>query len=196
MEVSKRAVQAMQHVLEALDIDGTDENFRDTPTRFVKVLMHYFQPYNPKDDLSKQFNDSEGHAGNTYAHSLIVQTNIPYRALCAHHLMPVLGIAHVAYIPKQKVVGLSKLARLVYGISHREPSLQEHVGHAVADCLMKHLEAHGAMCVINAEHGCMSCRGVEEPGVATITSAIRGAFVENDAARSEVLQLIQMNCKS
>ena len=189
-------IGALKTVMLQLGLIMDNECSDNTPIRWAKAMNHYVQPYEPKKDLSKAFNEpSSGitSAHGDYAHSLVIQTNIPYRALCAHHLLPVLGIAHVGYVPKDKVVGLSKLARLVYGISHRAPSLQEHVGIAIAEALMEHLGCMGSMCIINAEHACMACRGIEEPGVQTVTSCIRGIFTKRDSLRSEFLQIVQMN---
>ena len=123
---------------------------------------------------------------------MVVQVGIPFRACCAHHLLPVLGQAHVGYIPKDRVVGLSKLARIVYGISHRMPSLQEDVCDEITEALMKYLLPVGAMCVISCEHSCMAARGVEEATgcVQTVTSSIKGIFQENYEAREEFYHLI------
>lgn len=166
-----------------------EEAIENTPTRWLKGIRHFCQPYNPKKDLKVTFTDP---SNNIYDHGIIVQVDIPYRALCAHHLFPVLGVAHVGYIPVRKVVGLSKLARLVYGISHRTPSLQEHVGAEIVRVLEIELECLGAMAIISAEHGCMACRGVEEPNVATVTSHVRGVFMEKAEVRKEFLNLIQI----
>lgn len=172
-----------------------DENFKATPVRFLKYLAHYFQPYDPEKDLSKTFppvvgTDVEGE--ERYASAMVVQTGIPFRAVCAHHLVPVLGTARVGYIPHEKVVGLSKISRLVYGIAHQKPSLQEDVNNQIVDALMKHLKPYGAMAVIEAEHGCMACRGIEEHAVATVTSAVRGVFIKEVAARQEFYELTHM----
>ena len=193
---------AMEEVLTRMGLPADDENFLDTPSRWLKFLRHYMQEYDPKNDLKKaftngpqieelEFNQAGERERLKFEHAMIVQTNIPYRAICAHHLLPVLGTAHVGYIPTKKVVGLSKLSRVVYGISHRLPSLQENVCNEIADALMEHLEALGSMCVISATHGCMECRGVEEPNVATVTSTVRGVFQE-PTQRQEFYQLCQI----
>ncbi len=178
----------MERLLQALGIDLRDQNFKDTPKRWIKFLMEFMQPYDPKDDLSKAFDEK---VRGIYKHALIVQTNIPFQAVCAHHLVPVLGRAHIGYVPKNRVVGLSKLTRLVWGISHRAPSLQEDVGNMIVDALIKHLHAIGAVCVITAEHGCMACRGVAQQEIKTITSSIRGAFIEDSDLRQEFYALLE-----
>ena len=183
-----RMAQYIRNILIDVGIDMEDQNFKDTPQRWISYLQHYLQPYDPREDLSKHFDEV---VKGTYSHSMVVQCNIPFRAVCAHHLVPVLGTAHVGYIPKSKVVGISKLSRLVYGISHRMPSLQEDVCNEVTTALMQHLIPLGAMCVIKAEHGCMACRGVEEQHVYTATASVKGVFVEPEI-RSEFYKLIAL----
>lgn len=175
--------------LKSLGIDLSNQNFADTPKRWVKYLEEFLQPYDPSDDLSKAFNEP---ATSVYSHAIIVQSNIPYQAVCAHHLVPVLGRAHVAYLAHNRVVGLSKLTRLVWGFSHASPSLQEDVGNLVVDALMVHLEAKGAMCIISAEHGCMGCRGVAQQDIQTVTSSIRGLFATDFNIRAEVYDIIKV----
>src|SRR5690606_25326263 len=109
-------------VLEYLGLDLTDENFADTPERWFKYLESFCQPYDPEIDLCKAF---EAPVETAYAHAMVVQTNIPYQAVCAHHLVPVLGFCHLGYIPSGRVVGLSKLTRLVRDVVISAPSLQE-----------------------------------------------------------------------
>ena len=181
----------VDEILKALGLDLDDENFKDTSVRWTKYMKSYLQPYTPQLDLEKAVYEN---VRSEYSHAMVVQAGIPYRAMCAHHLLPVLGTAHVAYIPREKVVGLSKLSRLVYGISHRLPSLQEHVGNEIVDALMQHLKPLGAMCVISAEHGCMAARGVEEATgqIKTVTSSIRGVFIEKHETRAEFYSLVGM----
>ncbi len=181
-------------VLESFELDlFGDPNLIDTPKRWLKFLGHYCQGYNPGEHLSVTFVDAVATEAERawYGHSLVVQSNIPYRAVCAHHLLPVLGTASVGYIPDKKVVGLSKLSRVVYGFSHAQPSLQEHVTNSVTESLMTHLKPLGAMCVIRAEHGCMGCRGVEEPHVVTSTASVKGVFIEKHEARQEFYELMK-----
>lgn len=170
----------------------TDENFKNTAKRFLKYLQDYTQAYDPSVDLGVTFPPKKGKAEEPYDRPIVVQVGIPYRAVCAHHLLPVLGLAHVGYIPTERVVGLSKLTRLVYGISHAMPSLQEDVCDQITDALMEHLKPYGAMCVISAEHGCMSARGVEEASgcIDTVTSSVKGVFIQKHEARTEFYQMV------
>ncbi len=171
----------------------TNENFTHTARRWVKYIHAYTQPYDPTKNLGVTF-PAKATANLVYDRAMVVQAGIPYRAVCAHHLLPVLGTAHVGYIPKDRVVGLSKLARLVYGISHAMPSLQEDVCHSITEALMTHLKPVGAMCVITAEHGCMSARGVEEASgcIKTVTSSIKGVFETKLDAREEFYRLVAL----
>lgn len=179
----------VERILDLCGLDRNDQNFKDTPKRWLKYLLTFCQPYDPKVDLSKSFDEP---TQDVYRHAIIVQSNIPYQAVCAHHLVPVLGRAHVAYLPDKDVVGLSKLTRLVWGFSHATPSLQEDVGNQVVDALMEHLKAKGAMCIISAEHGCMACRGVAQQDIQTITSSIRGLFIDDKDVRREVYDIIKV----
>jgi GTP cyclohydrolase I len=185
---------AEAHVEGAMDylgINRKDENFTDTPKRWVKFILAFMQPYDPATHLKTSFAPKirKTQEGTRYGNALVVQSGIPFQAVCAHHLVPVLGRAAVGYIPVGRVVGLSKLSRLVWGISHRSPSLQEDVTNEVVDALMEHLQPLGAMCVIQAEHGCMACRGFAQQGIDTSTSAIRGVFIDESHARQEFYTL-------
>lgn len=181
----------LKSILEDHEIDTSDPNFKGTPARWLKYLAHYIQPFDPKSVLGITFPPK---GETTFDNAMIVQVGIPYRAVCAHHLVPVLGTAHVGYIPGKSVVGLSKLTRLVYGFSHELPSLQEDVCNAVTDAIVEHLEPLGAMCVISAEHGCMSARGVEEATgcIETVTSSVKGCFAEESAIRDEFYKLVEL----
>ncbi len=195
MGVTENEVQPqayMRVILKDLGINLQDENFKGTPERWLKYLESFLVEYDPGADLGTTF-PLKGASEDVYDSSMIVQTGIPYRAVCAHHLLPVLGTAHIGYIPKARVVGISKLSRLVYGISHAMPSLQEDVTHAVTAHLMHHLNPVGAMCVISAEHGCMSARGVEEATgqTETVTSSLQGIFRDNSMARDEFYRMVR-----
>lgn len=181
-------------LLNAIGLNLSDPNFKDTPARWLKYVGHYMQPFHPKDVLGVTFPPK---GDTTFDNAMIVQVGIPYRAVCAHHLVPVLGTAHVGYLPKENVVGLSKLTRLVYGISHNMPSLQEDVCNAVTDAIMEYLKPLGAMCVITAEHGCMSARGVEEATgcIETVTSSVKGYFAEKAEVRDEFYKLVALKHK-
>ena len=199
-DTSPANVIALENVLCALGLPiGGDENFDNTAHRWLKSVAHYMQPYDPKADLGVTFpvegvQDDDGFDSSVFDSGMVVQSNIPYRALCAHHLLPVLGTAHVGYLPTKRVVGISKLARLVYGISHSMPSLQEDVGFKIAFALENYLETVGSICVISAEHGCMACRGTEEHGVKTNTASLRGAF-KLPEVRQEFYSLLNINAR-
>lgn len=183
--------QYIASVLVEMGIDLNDPNFTHTPMRWLKTLEHYMRPFDAKSVLGVTFPPK----GETkFDNAMIVQVGIPYRAMCAHHLLPVLGTAHVGYIPGESVVGLSKLTRLVYGISHRLPSLQEDVCNEVTAAIMEYLAPLGSVCVISAEHGCMSARGVEEASgcIETVTSSVKGVFAENADIRREFYQLVAL----
>ncbi len=187
------SLDPVRDVFIKLGMDLGDENFAETPQRWVKYILEYMQPFDEKACLSTSFTAPEDDKGaGSYAHAMIVQSNIPYQAVCAHHLVPVLGRAHVGYIAHEKVVGLSKLTRLVHGISHRTPSLQEDVGNSIVHAIMQHLGAKGAMCVIKAEHGCMACRGIARLGISTSTASLRGFFIEKHEARAEFYELVKI----
>jgi len=178
-------------VLTEIGLPLQDDNFRDTAKRWLNLIHEFMVPYDPKEHLETQFPPKLASTleGTRYGQAMVVQHRIPYQGLCAHHLVPVLGHAAVGYIPQNRVVGLSKLTRLVWGISHRSPSLQEDVTNQVVDALVEHLAPLGAMCVVQAEHGCMSCRGVSQQGIITSTSAIRGVFIDEMHAREEFYRM-------
>ena len=123
---------------------------------------------------------------------MIAQSNIPFRMLCEHHLVPAIGRAAIGYIPNKRVVGLSKLTRLVQAVGTERPSLQEYICDKVADLLFEHIDPKGVIVAIKAEHGCMACRGVNSPGVMTMTSSVKGVFRDVPAARDEFFQLTRM----
>lgn len=183
---------ASEHVSHALftqlGMNPEDPNFTNTPTRWVKYLIEFMKPFDAAECLETKFPlEKEGLDSHR---PMVVQSNIPYEAICAHHLVPVLGRVHLGYVPGEYAVGLSKLTRLVQGIAHSAPSLQEDVGDKVADALQEHLGAAGAIVVIQAEHGCMACRGVTRSGIITSTSSVRGVFRDVPQARAEFFNLI------
>lgn len=179
---SLTAYASMEDVLAALGVPLLDPNFQETASRFVKYLQEFMQPYNA-EQLLKCFPVEDDF------HSLVVQSKIPFRAVCAHHLVPFFGHACIGYVPKARVVGLSKLARLVEAVSHSTPSLQEVICDTIANDMQTTLEPHGVIVTIHAEHMCMACRGIAEVGVVTSTASIRGLFKENAILRSEFYEL-------
>lgn len=174
-------------LLGSLGVDLTDENFKETPERFVKYLREFLHPYDPKDILKSSF--STKHAEY---HGMVVQSGIPFRAVCAHHLLPFFGVCHIGYIPQRRVVGLSKLARLVKAAGLKSPSIQETITDEIADALYNCLEAKGVIVVVSAVHTCMTARGVAAPNVPTTTSTVRGVFRDVPAARDEFFSALRV----
>lgn len=162
----------------------TDPSVRDTPTRFAKYLLEYYQPIDIDEALGRVFKSPDN--------AMVLQYNIPFRMICEHHLLPATGKAAVGYVPHGQVVGLSKLTRLVQAVGTEKPSLQEHICDRIADMLHNHIKPFGTMVVIEAEHGCMACRGVNSPGITTTTSCLRGVFMNNATARAEFFSLLQL----
>ncbi|ANB60285.1 GTP cyclohydrolase I FolE [Anoxybacteroides amylolyticum] len=177
--------QAVRLILEAIGEDPNREGLLDTPKRVAKMYAEVFSGMNedPKEHFQTVF--SEEHE------ELVLVKDIPFFSMCEHHLVPFFGVAHVAYIPRGgKVTGLSKLARAVEAVARR-PQLQERITATVADAIMETLEPHGALVVVEAEHMCMTMRGVKKPGAKTVTIAARGTFETDHVARGEVLSLIK-----
>lgn len=185
-EIDRAKVEdAVRLILEAIGEDPNREGLLDTPKRVAKMYEEVFSGLNenPKQHFETIF--SEDHE------ELVLVKDIPFYSMCEHHLVPFFGKAHVAYIPQNgRVTGLSKLARAVESIAKR-PQLQERITSTVAETIMETLEPHGVMIVVEAEHMCMTMRGVKKPGSKTITTAVRGVFANDAIARSEVLSLIK-----
>jgi GTP cyclohydrolase I len=162
------------------------EGLLDTPDRVAKMYDEIFAGYGqcPGQILATGF-DEEQHE------EMVVVKDIPFYSHCEHHMVPFFGVAHVAYIPQGRVVGISKLARLVECYARRL-QIQERMSSNIADDIMSYLDAKGAAVIIEAEHLCMTMRGVRKPGAKTTTSAMRGVFRENNHnARMELLALIK-----
>lgn len=191
-ELTRAAIaQHLESVLVLLGLDPANQHFARTPERFAKVLQNYVQPYlNLSDTLSVGFEDDDLD-GEKNERTLVVQTNIPFMGLCAHHLLPFFGSAAVGYLPRERVVGLSKLTRLVYAAGHMAPTTQEHITNLVADTLYgsSDVAPKGVAVVTSALHGCMAVRGVEAPATRTITSAIRGVFADVPALEEKFMAL-------
>ena len=167
--------------------DGKElrEGLKNTPTRVVKSWKELYSGYgkDPKTVLNATFN-SEGYDG------IVLLKDIEFYSTCEHHMLNFTGKAHVAYIPTTKIVGISKLARLVE-IYARRLQNQERITTQVADALVEHLKPLGAAVIIEASHGCMGCRGVKKSHAIMSTSAMRGVFFDKAEARSELMQLIK-----
>ena len=182
----KRLEAAVKEILISIGEDPERDGLLNTPSRVAKMYAEVFAGLreDPEHHLEVQF--EAGHD------EMVMVRDISFYSMCEHHLLPFVGQAHVAYVPGEegKITGLSKLARLVEAYARR-PQVQERLTGQVADKLMKVLNPKGALVVIEAEHQCMSMRGVQKPGSLTITSAVRGLFL-SDATRAEALQLMRM----
>jgi GTP cyclohydrolase I len=184
----ERIEKAVREILCAIGEDPDREGLADTPKRVSKMYEEIFSGLgqDPEKDLEIFFQDEK-------YEELVLVKDIPFYSMCEHHLTPFFGKAHVAYLPKHgKLTGLSKLARVVETAARR-PQLQERITATIADAMMKKLEPYGVIVVIEAEHMCMTMRGVNKPGSKTITSAIRGLFKTDSKARAEVLSMINRN---
>mgnify|MGYP000897818228 CR=1 FL=1 len=180
--------KAVRDILEAIGENPHREGLKDTPQRIARMYQEIFSGLqeNPEDHLDIYFQD-ERHE------ELVLVKDIPFYSVCEHHLIPFYGKAHVGYIPKNgKLTGLSKLARVVDTVSKR-PQLQERLTSIIADTIVKKLEPHGVIVVIEAEHMCMTMRGVKKPGSKTITSVVRGIFQRDVKARAEAMSLIKLH---
>ena len=182
----ERISAAVVEILEAIGADPQRDGLLRTPDRVAKMYAEVFAGLqeDPEHHLEVQFEAEHD--------EMVMVRDIAFYSMCEHHLLPFVGKAHVAYVPGEtgKITGLSKLARLVEAYARR-PQVQERLTSQVADKLMDVLDPRGALVVIEAEHHCMSMRGVQKPGSLTITSAVRGIFL-SDATRAEALQLIGM----
>jgi GTP cyclohydrolase I len=180
-----RIERAVREILLAIGEDPERDGLADTPARVARAYAEQFSglSQHPEDVLSTVFD-----AGHD---ELILVRDIEVYSTCEHHLVPFFGFAHVGYIPNEKgqITGLSKLARLVDVFAHR-PQVQERMTSQIADALMAVLEPRGALVVIEAEHLCMSMRGVRKPGAKTVTSAVRGSIRDSDRTRAEAMSLL------
>ncbi len=180
-----RIEAAVREILEAIGEDTSRDGLQDTPRRVASMYAEIFSGLHddPARHLSVTFEADHD--------EMVMVRDIPLFSCCEHHLIPFAGRAHVAYIPGEdgRITGLSKIARLVEGFARR-PQVQERLTTQVADALMEQLRPDGVLVMIEAEHLCMSMRGVKKPGALTITSAVRGLFKTNAATRSEAMSLI------
>ena len=181
-----RIERAVREILEAIGEDPEREGLIDTPARVARMYEEIFEGMrvDPSEYLQTQF--------ETDHDEMVMVRDIPMYSACEHHLLPWIGKAHVAYIPSDdgRVTGLSKLARLVDAYAKR-PQVQERLTSQIADELDRSLEPKGVMVVIEAEHLCMTMRGIRKPGATTVTSAVRGLFRQNVATREEAMRFIQ-----
>ncbi len=175
--------EAVRQILAAVGEDPAREGLRQTPRRVAKMYEEMFSGLgeDPAKHLAVGFTEQYD--------EMVVVRDIPFCSMCEHHLLPFMGKAHVAYLPKGKVVGLSKIARVVEAFAHR-PQLQERLTVQIADLLMEKLEARGSAVILEAVHTCMTIRGVKKPGATMVTSAMRGSFKSNLATRTEAVNLL------
>jgi GTP cyclohydrolase I len=178
------AEAALQGLFELLGEDAERDGLQDTPFRFVKALAEHTVGYreNPKLHLEKTFDVDH--------QDLVLVKDIPFNSLCEHHLAPFVGKVHIAYIPSDKITGLSKFGRVVEGYAKRL-QVQERLTQEIADAIQEVLNPQAVAVIIEAEHTCMSGRGIKKHGASTVTSTMRGLFKENASARAELLQLIK-----
>jgi GTP cyclohydrolase IA len=165
--------------------DPDREGLRDTPKRVARAWKEYCQGYqeDPAAHLHRQFAEVGGYD------ELVLLKDIPFQSHCEHHMAPITGKAAIAYMPKQSVVGISKLARVLNAYARRL-QIQERLTAEVAQCIWDNLQPHGVAVVIEAQHGCMTGRGVRTPGVAMVTSRLMGCFLDDNRSRKEVLSLM------
>jgi len=172
-------------ILEAIGEDPNREGLLDTPRRVAKMYAEVFGGLgkNPEDEISAIFNEMHD--------EVVIVKDIPFFSMCEHHLVPFYGKAHVAYIPSNgQVTGLSKLARVVETVA-RQPQLQERITSTIADTLVNKIGPQAVAVIVEAEHMCMTMRGVKKPGAMTITTAVRGRYQQDPQARAEVFGLMR-----
>ncbi len=182
-EDAKDAIDTVVRYIESIDGE-LREGLADTPERVIKSYEEIYSGYSAdtKKILDSTFN-SEDYDG------IVLLSNIEFHSTCEHHLQPFSGKAHIAYIPVERIVGISKLARLLDAHSKRLQN-QERITKSIADDIVEHLDPLGCAVIVEAKHGCMRCRGVLKQNANMTTSSMRGVFFENSEARSELFQLI------
>jgi GTP cyclohydrolase I len=178
-----RIREAVREILLAVGEDPDREGLRETPDRVARMYAELFSGLHldPRTHLRKTFTQSYN--------EMVLVKDINFASMCEHHLLPFQGKAHIAYLPNGKVAGLSKLARVVDALARR-PQIQEQMTEQLADLLMNELGARGVAVILEAEHTCMTIRGVCKPGSVTTTSAMRGGFRDHAATRAELMALI------
>lgn len=183
-EKVQRIATHVRNMLTELGLDLTDHNLRDTDIRVAKMYLEMFHGLLEGSEPNvTTFPNDEGYA------AMVMEKEIPFYSMCSHHLVPFYGHAHIAYIPRDRIIGLSKMARIVEFYAKR-PQLQERLTEQVVTFLQEKLNPQGAMVVIEARHLCVEMRGVKKPGAVTVTSAIRGSFYHKEV-REEFLDLLR-----
>ena len=185
MDVPDEVQDAIRTLLRWAGDDPTREGLVDTPRRVGRAWKEYCRGYaeEPARHLERTFAEVGGYD------ELVLLKNIPFQSHCEHHMAPITGTASIAYMPKDRVVGISKLARVLHGYAARL-QVQERLTAEVAQCIWDNLHPHGVAVVIEAQHGCMTGRGVRTPGVGMVTSRLLGCFLDDSRSRKEVMSLM------
>ena len=185
--VPEHVAEAVRTLIRWAGDDPDREGLLDTPKRVARAWREYCQGYgeDPQLHLSRTFEEVGGYD------EVVLLRDIPFQSHCEHHMAPIIGRAHIAYLPRDHVVGISKLARVLHGFARRL-QVQERLTAQVADCIWDNLKPVGVAVVIEATHACMTARGVRTPGVSMTTSRMMGVFREDERSRKEVLSLMGM----
>ena len=185
IEVPADVQEAVRTLIRWAGDDPAREGLLDTPLRVARAWKEYAKGYeeDPAYHLSRTFDEVGGYD------EIVLLKDIPFQSHCEHHMAPIIGKASIAYLPNERVVGISKLARVLHGFARRL-QVQERLTAQVADCVWEHLKPHGVAVVIEASHACMSARGVNTPGVMMTTSRMMGGFRSDERSRREVLALM------
>ncbi len=186
MEIDRERIKrAVSEIIAAIGEDASREGLIETPRRIADMYAEVFQglAQDPLEVLGVTF-DAGGHQ------EMVIVKDIPFYSVCEHHFLPFHGVAHVGYIPMERLAGVSKIARVVEALARR-PQMQEHLTSQIADTLMQGLQPTGVAVVMEAEHLCMTMRGVKKPGSRLVTSATRGHFRTHSATRAEFLALVR-----
>jgi GTP cyclohydrolase IA len=185
LKVPEDVQEAIRTLLRWTGDDPSREGLLDTPSRVARAWKEYCLGYgeDPAVHLSRVFQEVGGY------NEIVLLKEIPFQSHCEHHMAPIIGKAAIAYMPTDRVVGISKLARVLHGFARRL-QVQERLTAEVADCIWENLKPQGVAVVIEAAHSCMTARGVRTPGVGMITSRMMGTFLEDPRSREEVLKLM------
>ena len=180
--------KAVREILSAVGEDLNRDGLKDTPARVARMYGELLAGMHddPNTHISRVFNENYD--------EIVLLRDIPFYSICEHHLMPFIGSAHVAYLPSGKILGVSKLARIVDCFARRLQT-QERLTYQIADCLMTNLKPQGVAVVLEAAHSCMTIRGIKKPGSVMVTSAVRGLFRKDPRSRNEIMSLIHSQSK-
>ncbi len=180
----KKIEEGVKLILEGIGDDITRPGLKDTPARVARMYLEIFSGLKTADDDLLKPIEGENHD------EMVLLKDIPFYSVCEHHLLPFFGKAHIAYIPSGKIVGISELVKALELLAKR-PQVQERLTSQLADIILQRLKPKGCMVIIDAEHLCMSMRGIKKPGSKTVTSAVRGIFRSKQSTRDEMLELIK-----